>query len=173
MRKKCSTCKKTKPFDDFDRKVSRRDGRNSRCKSCYKERRNTPERLAAAKAYQKSYWLTPNGAASKKRGMVKFLSKPTGRASMILYSSKKYAKRSGYLPISLNAEELAAWIESQPTVCAGCGIEESDCKRRHAVDHDHATGRVRALLCRPCNMSSHLPSDVLRRLADIQDGIGV
>lgn len=37
--KKCSTCKKSKPLDEFSKKKSRADGRQSNCKSCHKEYR--------------------------------------------------------------------------------------------------------------------------------------
>lgn len=40
---------------------------------------------------------------------------------------------------------------SQDNRCACCGAHESEFKRRLHVDHNHATGQVRALLCTRCN----------------------
>lgn len=63
-------------------------------------------------------------------------------------------------------------LEAQNGVCPGCltspsGPRERD--NRLFVDHDHATGEVRGLLCSPCNISiGGLCDDPnrLRRLAD-------
>ena len=38
----------------------------------------------------------------------------------------------------------------QGGVCAGCR-RSTGAVRRLAVDHNHATGEVRGLLCKPCN----------------------
>lgn len=49
--------------------------------------------------------------------------------------------------------------EQQGRVCAICAWATGATKRL-AVDHDHATGRVRGLLCSPCNrMVGYLRND--------------
>ena len=50
----------------------------------------------------------------------------------------------------LTVDEYLALIYKQRGLCAIC---EETCSsgRRLAVDHDHATGRVQALLCSNCN----------------------
>ena len=42
-------------------------------------------------------------------------------------------------------------FELQSGCCAICGIHQSELNTNLAVDHDHKTGRVRALLCSRCN----------------------
>ncbi len=44
-----------------------------------------------------------------------------------------------------------AMVERQAGRCAICGEPPADSRPFLAVDHDHATGRVRDLLCSGCN----------------------
>lgn len=52
-------------------------------------------------------------------------------------------------------------LESQNYKCKICGIVNSgrSDKGRLLVDHDHKTGRVRGLLCHPCNAALGLLKD--------------
>lgn len=49
----------------------------------------------------------------------------------------------------LAREHYARMLTAQGGRCALCGRESGS--RALAVDHDHATGRIRGLLCSPCN----------------------
>lgn len=67
----------------------------------------------------------------------------------------------------ISDEKYAAMLAAQNGRCALCGLPErtkanngSGEIRRLAVDHDHRTGRVRALLCAHCNSAiGHLRDD--------------
>lgn len=50
----------------------------------------------------------------------------------------------------ISQEEYQQMFESQDGVCAICGGVEDGGRPLH-VDHDHATGAIRGLLCRQCN----------------------
>lgn len=66
----------------------------------------------------------------------------------------------------------AAWdniFESQGRICYLCGTDRPGLKGQWHTDHSHATGRVRSILCHPCNVGLGLFKDnagVLRKAAD-------
>ena len=79
-------------------------------------------------------------------------------------------RRQSYLPgtssfkdrlrvYGLTREDYAVLLEEQGGVCAICR-EPCATGQTLSVDHDHATGRVRGLLCRTCNLGiGHLRDD--------------
>lgn len=62
----------------------------------------------------------------------------------------------------VSAEQIKAMLEAQGYVCAICGAPPK--RKALAVDHDHNTGRVRAMLCHPCNGALGLMRDDPERL---------
>lgn len=53
---------------------------------------------------------------------------------------------------NLTIDEFNAFLESQNSACAICGYSDrSDAKFFPVVDHCHATGMVRGILCANCN----------------------
>jgi hypothetical protein len=75
-------------------------------------------------------------------------------------------RRSGYKrKYGITVEEYDAMLRDQGGHCAICDAVVYDrTGRRLAVDHDHATGRVRGLLCYRCNaLIDHLSEDGLFR----------
>lgn len=73
----------------------------------------------------------------------------------------------------ITVEQHAARLSEQGHRCAVCR-EEFDGDRRHPrIDHDHATGVFRGVLCHACNVSLGLFNDNptrLRRAADYLEG---
>ena len=57
----------------------------------------------------------------------------------------------------LSSTDYYALFELQGGRCAICHVTPEEMGERLAVDHSHATGDVRGLLCRPCNkaLGSH------------------
>lgn len=64
-------------------------------------------------------------------------------------SSRKWELRKKY---DLTLSQYKTMLASQNTKCAICGALQFDLKYRLCVDHDHETGEVRQLLCKPCNL---------------------
>jgi hypothetical protein len=52
----------------------------------------------------------------------------------------------------LEPEEFDAMLTGQRGGCAICGATEAGGRGAFHVDHDHATGKVRGLLCHHCNV---------------------
>ena len=106
------------------------------------QRRSTPEGLAADRTYEKT--------RSKRRRV----ENPRYVRHVGRESQRK--RLYGLLP-----GQFAAMLEAQAGLCGNC------CRPMRAghdtnIDHDHITGRVRGLLCRPCNSGSgHLQDDPL------------
>lgn len=77
-------------------------------------------------------------------------------------------KRRGHLAVyGLTEETFNEMLSSQGGVCAICHNAPSS-KRRLHIDHDHNSGRVRALLCTRCNCAIGLAKEnpeTLRSLA--------
>lgn len=69
----------------------------------------------------------------------------------------------------ITVADYSAMHDYQLGCCYVCG--GTDKTRRLAVDHNHKTGTVRALLCTPCNTAIGLAktSDGLSKLADYLD----
>lgn len=85
-------------------------------------------------------------------------------------ASKKEKTYAGHLArkYGMTASDYAKALEAQGGVCALCGGVNSDGKRIF-VDHSHETGKVRALLCRLCNLaigSMREDPALMRRAAD-------
>jgi hypothetical protein len=76
----------------------------------------------------------------------------SGKASAKWKSRNPNADRDKQLrrKYGLTRADWDAMFEAQGRRCAICGIQNP--VRSWTVDHCHATGRVRAILCHPCNV---------------------
>ncbi len=68
----------------------------------------------------------------------------------VLLSAKKNWYKTKY---GITIEEYKQKLENQNYCCAICNKHESNFVRQLAVDHCHATGKVRDLLCPKCNLA--------------------
>lgn len=70
---------------------------------------------------------------------------------------------------NVTEEQVQHMLRQQGSACAICGTKTSGRKSHWCVDHDHAMGAVRGLLCRNCNVGLGNFQDnpaTLRRAAD-------
>jgi hypothetical protein len=79
------------------------------------------------------------------------------------YKNRPGLKRSFHLKYNygMTVAEYDIMFLEQGGLCAICGKAS---KERLHVDHDHSSGKVRGLLCRPCNRGIGLLGDSSSRL---------
>jgi len=126
--KVCSKCKITKSFEEFHNASKSKDGKMYKCIPCANE--------------DSKAWIRANpdkNRASQRKRRTARLNKQ--RLTRYGVSEEDYEKR----------------LSDQNGVCAICEEPETsrqnglDIPRQLSVDHCHATGKVRGLLCFACN----------------------
>lgn len=99
------------------------------------------ERMQTDPAYREEI------AASSERGRVRLREKPEQERIQL---TRKWRLKSDY---DLTPEQYEKMLADQDRRCAICGATEAGGRRRHlCVDHDHATNKIRGLLCVMCNL---------------------
>lgn len=93
----------------------------------------------------------------------KWLKTPEGKRSLLKWNAK-----SKYRKYGLSVAQVNEMRHSQNETCAICSKTFSNKKEMH-IDHNHATGMVRQLLCRNCNCGiGHFGEDVSKLEKAIQ-----
>lgn len=144
MDKVCSKCRDTKPLDEFWKDSRYRGGYQHQCKSCkYKGNEEWRKRnREAVNAKQRAYQRANPDV--ERRSWVK----------------KKYG---------MSWDDYQFFVELHGGCCEVCGRGEAEEGRLLSVDHCHATGRNRGLLCGNCNRALGLLHDDVRRIRELAD----
>ena len=175
MGKRCPDCLEDKPTAAFGRNKSRPDGLSFYCLECNRRRNSEwyrQSRAAMGRSVRDHSWL-PEGfrwcpgcrQAVEHRDFSRNNTQASGFGSLCLAcnrrsSSEAYWKRR----YGLTRADVAVLRVEQGDTCAICGAPAPE-----HLDHDHVTGRIRALLCQRCNQGLGLLRDdpaVLRAAAD-------
>jgi hypothetical protein len=153
----CNYCKIHKEFSEFHKDKSKKNGVITICKVCISIK-------------SKEYRLKNKDAIRNKK--VKYHSEHSDeicRKSKEWYENNKdkasatarsYRLKNKY---GLSKEDYFLLGEKQDWKCAICGSKESRNKNSTnlSVDHSHITGKVRGLLCHPCNAGiGYLQEDI-------------
>jgi hypothetical protein len=85
-----------------------------------------------------------------------------------LSRADKYLRRKYGITLAERDSMLAA----QGGRCATCEADSPGGRRGWHTDHDHDNGKVRGILCRPCNVALRrgITPEILRRMADYLEG---
>lgn len=132
------------PGDHFVR-ASNWDKKDGCCVPCRKKRQNAY--YAANKQKWKDRDLKARTEDAEAYKAANRDRQATHRASPTNTIRLRYLKAR----YNLTIEQYAAMEAAQGGVCAICRQQSRGSDRRLHVDHDHATGRVRGLLCFSCN----------------------
>lgn len=139
--KLCSRCGHERPLDQFSM-VKGRPGTPRRpaswCKQCNRESAAAWREANPDKKRQQNRDRQRDPAATT-RYRRKWQRSEAGKAA-----ARRYHLKGKY---GLSEVDFAAMVKGQAGKCALCECTPAQL----VVDHDHDTGRVRALLCDPCN----------------------
>jgi hypothetical protein len=163
MTKICTRCHAEKPLDAYYTQPRGRLGRMSWC-------------IACAVAYRREVRARPE----KREREAQARQTPAARNAAAARQRRRRASPEGWFrhyaavircTYGITLLELATLYLAQWFRCAGCksALGGPMRGRRGAdhIDHDHASGRVRGILCRYCNLAvnAHMTPARLQRLA--------
>lgn len=122
--KVCRDCKKNTENKDLVKNKLFKDGFDTLCLSCNRERVKK--------------WRKKN---------------PELRAEQLKKEGKKdYSRNKQYKRLyGITINTYNEMFSSQNGCCKICNKHQSEFKKRLVVDHNHSTGEIRGLLCSPCN----------------------
>jgi len=147
--KTCSSCKESKTLDSFYKQKTGKDGLRAICKLCEKEIKSTWNKENPGKRRERTYrWRKLNPDKEKAHNAAWY------RANVEKAREKHLMRTYG-----LTLVQFDSMLEKQDYKCAICHIPNNDLENNICVDHDAETGKVRGLLCPPCNQGLGLFKD--------------
>ena len=161
----CPSCGEAKPLAEFGKNRSLADGRSFYCLACNRERSNRwyrKHREVLGHQVRDHSWI-PEGfrwcSGCQQAVAHEDYTRNAGTASGFgsrCRACDRAANSAGYFyrKYKLTQKALAELRAAQNDCCAICG----DAEPQH-LDHDHATGRIRRLLCQRCNQGLGLFRD--------------
>jgi hypothetical protein len=170
----CTVCRESKPLAEFSPFKYGRDGLKPACKPCSNER----QRIYRARHTGKERKCADCGSPFTASSSLTYCRPCRNRRDREYHRNRRLsdpeaarlAKKDKHLrhQYGITLAEYNDMLAAQGGGCAICGAERSVDGRTLAVDHCHATGRVRGLLCARCNYALGLIDDrpeLLRRAA--------
>ena len=156
VEKTCKRCGASAPLAQFYRDLRFAGGVDIQCSECRKNKTNSWRAKNAERAREIS-----------RKSRLKHADKARARAK--LWHAKNRDRHLAYMAnrratqprkvweakikssFGITARDYSILLLQQNFCCAICGKDQTEFKKRFAVDHCHDTGIVRGLLCANCN----------------------
>lgn len=157
LHKRCGGCKKERPATEFWKDRSQSDGLQRKCKPCHRKATSS----AAKRRRRQDRQESPGHQRCTKCGRRKSLERfhrardrrtgrrPTCKACVREYS-KQHRLRNRCAQHGITLDDYERMMHEQKGRCRIC--RTSFGQRPPVVDHCHAEGYVRGLLCGECNL---------------------
>jgi hypothetical protein len=187
--KTCSKCGIEKNVSEFHKNKLGIYGVQAQCKTCKallkKEYRSREDVKIKENQYAKEYRKREEVIIKHREYAKEWSSKPENKEKKKIYNDfrknnqvahekklkymreynhldnvKKQSKNSNLIRFyGIKIDQYELMFSQQKGLCYICGKPECSSNRQLAVDHDHATGKVRGLLCGKCNKAIGLLND--------------
>lgn len=137
----CTTCQQPAPKP-----------RKGLCTACYQkawgQSRPRTCKVGECSRCSQTLEILAKGLCHKCYGRARYQTNPTYRDQVKAHSKANPNRRKGHLwqKYGLTQEDYQALLAAQGGTCATCSATDQLC-----VDHCHATGQVRGILCFVCN----------------------
>ena len=158
-KKECSKCVTIKNTDEFYKDSTNLDGMRDWCKNCCAAstklyRKNNPEKCTE----HRINWRKNNPERTRELNNNWHKNNPEkSRANYERYKLKyptKQKEKDLKYKYGLTLEAYDILVDEHKGYCGICGTHETEIvskRTKLCIDHDHATGKVRGLLCHSCN----------------------
>jgi hypothetical protein len=143
MYKLCLKCNVLLPLDKFHKHSKTKDGFKTNCKKCRAEYETKYRKENTDKLLEREAIRRVRNAETIRVSSKKYMQKSSSKGKRLAYRLEN--------EYGLTLTDYDAMFESQNGKCKICRIDQDQMVRRLCVDHCHSTGKIRGLLCDPCN----------------------
>jgi hypothetical protein len=159
--KQCSKCGEVRPRALFPRERKGYSVKRGICFSCEGVYRKAYNNSPRGREINRAWRRTEKGRETTRRHQRIRVRKGTE----YLRQMRKHIEKE----YGLTVAEFQTMVEKQGGLCAICGrapfeVHQNGRVRRLSIDHSKTTGKVRGLLCGPCNTGIGLFSESVARL---------